>query len=116
MRESEIQAVSQRIAMRARELGITQSQIAQAIKADQSQVSRVLSGRSKRASRVFLDVCNYVNCMSPTIDYSQVKQNDELLRAISCVWDGTEQHALALSKVIRSLGALSRLSKMESGR
>lgn len=111
MKESNIQAISQIVAKRARELGITQSQIAEAINADQSQVSRVLSGKSKRASRVFNAVCNYVNCMTPSIDHSLVKQNDELLSAIASVWDGTEQHALALSNVIRSLGELSERSK-----
>lgn len=116
MNESAIPTLSLRIAMRARELGITQSQIAKAINADQSQVSRVLSGKSKRASRVFIDVCNYVNSTSPSIDHALVKQNDDLFGAIASVWNGTEQHALALSNVIRSLGALSKFSKMEPGK
>lgn len=111
MNEYDIKAISLKISQRARKLGITQNHIAKAINADQSQVSRVLSGKSKRASRVFNAVCNYVNCMTPSIDYSLVKQNDELLSAIASVWDGTEQHALALSNVIRSLGELSGRSK-----
>lgn len=113
MNELEIHTQSQQIAKRARELGITQTQIAEAIKADQSQVSRVLSGKSKRASRVFNAVCNYVNCTTPSIDHALVKQNDELLGAIASVWDGSAQHASALSNVIRSLGELSRCSKAE---
>ena len=116
MNELEIAALSRNIAKRARELGITQSQISEAIKADQSQVSRVLSGKSKRASRVFNAVCNYVNCMTPSIDHELVKQNDELLRAIASVWDGSAQHAAALSNVIRSLRELSRCSKAELGK
>lgn len=111
MNELDIKAIAQRISQRAREQGLTQTQIAVAIKADQSQVSRVLSGKSKRASKVFNAVCNYVNRISPTIDHALVKQNDDLLGAIASVWDGTEHHALALSNVIRSLGDLSRLSK-----
>jgi hypothetical protein len=116
MKESDISAISQRTARLVRELGATQTQIARAINADQSQVSRVLSGKSKRASKVFTEVCNYVNCMTPAIDHTLVKKNDELLGAIASVWDGTEQHALALSNVIRSLGALSRFSNMKSGK
>lgn len=116
MNKLEIYAYAQQVAKRARELGITQNQIAEAIKADQSQVSRVLSGKSKKASRVFNAVCNYVNCMSPSIDQAFVKPNDELLGAIASVWDGSAEHASALSNVIRSLGELSRYSKAELGK
>lgn len=94
-------------AARARALGITQTQIALAINADQSQVSRVLSGNSKRASRVFNEVCNYVNNFS-TPQLSTSITNKKILDAIEAVWDGTEEHAIALSNVIKSLGAFNR--------
>lgn len=113
MNESDIKSISKSVARHARELGITQSQIAQAIGADQSQVSRVLSGKSKRASRVFTEVCNYVNRMPSVIDHVLIMKNDKLLEAIESVWDGSEEHAIALSNVIRSLGELSRYSKAE---
>lgn len=113
MKESRINVQALHIAERARELGLTQTQIARAVKADQSQVSRVLSGKSKRASRVFNAVCNYVNGRAPSIDQALVTKNDALLGAIASVWDGTEEHALALSTVIRSLGELAKYSKGE---
>jgi predicted transcriptional regulator len=108
MDKIDIHAVSQSVAMRTRALKITQSDIAEAISADQSQVSRILSGKSKRPSRVFTEVCNYVNSRSPSIDKDLVRQNDELIDAIASVWDGTTQHAVALSNVIRSLSSLSK--------
>lgn len=88
-------------------LGISQKHIAQAIGADQSQVSRVLSGKSIKASKVFKAVCEYVNSMhSPSTPLSSTLHG-ELIAAVASVWDGTEAHAAALSSVIRSLGALT---------
>jgi transcriptional regulator with XRE-family HTH domain len=110
MNESDITTLALATAARARAQGITQSQIALAINADQSQVSRVLSGNTKRPSKVFNAVCNYVNKTASALDSSLIEQNQEILNAIACVWDGTEQHALALSNVIRSLGALIEIT------
>lgn len=111
MNEIDVQTLSQLISKRVRELGITQSTIAEAINADQSQVSRVLSGKSKRASRVFNAVCNYVNFIPPKTDVEKVSKNDQLLEAIASVWDGTDEHAMALSIVIKSLKALNTNSE-----
>lgn len=106
MDNNHISARALATAARARALGITQTKIAQAIDADQSQVSRVLSGSSKRASRVFNAVCNYVNNSSMP-EISSSISNQKILDAIASVWDGTEEHAIALSIVIRSLGSLN---------
>ena len=48
------------IAEKAKALGLTQEQIAQAVDASQSQVSRVLSGTGRRRSKLFERVCKYV--------------------------------------------------------
>lgn len=111
MNDHDIRAASLLAARRAKELGLTQQEISKAIHADQSQVSRVLSGKSKRRSRVFIEVCNYVNRSKPSIGSELVKENDELISAIASVWDGSTSHASALATVIRSLSALHTNSK-----
>ena len=107
MKEQDIKATSIRIALRAKSLGLTQSSIAEAIGADQSQVSRILTGHSKRHSRVFDQVCNYVENSVCGLSNDLVRNNDELIDAIASVWDGSANQATTLASVIRSLGVLT---------
>jgi transcriptional regulator with XRE-family HTH domain len=107
MNKQNIKATSIRIALKAKSLGLTQLSIAEAIGADQSQVSRVLSGHSKRRSRVFDQVCNYVENSANGLSSDLVRNNDELIDALASVWDGSENQATTLASVIRSLGVLT---------
>lgn len=91
-------------ASRAREAGLTQWDIATALDASQSQVSRVLTGQSKRRSRLFDEICKYV--FSIGLSSHRDVPPSELTDALHSVWDGTPEHAKALALVIRSLGAL----------
>jgi transcriptional regulator with XRE-family HTH domain len=92
---------------KANEIGLTQWDIASAVGASQSQVSRVLSGQSKRRSRLFDEVCKYVFIYS-TRSTNASLSCPELDDAVKAVWDGTPQHAKALALVIRSLAGLHR--------
>ncbi len=103
--DAKLKAEANLAALRAAELGLTQSMIASAIGASQSQVSRILSGGGARRSRLFDDVCKYV--FSITDKQARSAESDELKAALAEVWDGTPRHAKALALVIRSLGALS---------
>lgn len=89
-----------------REHGITQAQIADAVGASQSQVSRIFSGRGLRQSRLMEEVCLYVEQFSVGVTADAVRENAELVEAIQAVWDGSASHARALSTVIRSLAVL----------
>lgn len=91
-------------ASRAREIGLTQAEIADALNASQSQVSRVLAGNAKRRSRLFDEVCKYVFSVRERASASTPPA--ELTEALAAIWDGTPEHAKALALVIRSLGAL----------
>lgn len=97
-----------RAAQFCREHGITQTDIATAIGASQPQVSRILKGQGLRASRLFEDVCLYVERMSAGVTADAVRENDELIEAMKEVWDGSSTHARALAIVIRSLAAFGR--------
>lgn len=89
-----------------KEQGITQAQIAEAVGASQSQVSRILSGRGIRQSRLMEEVCLYVERFSVGVTADAVRENAELVEAIQAAWDGSASHARALSMVIRSLAVL----------
>lgn len=91
----------------AKKHGLTQREIALQLGASQSQVSRVLAGGACRRSRLFDEVCKYVNSVSPTSRPISPNTSSELMTALAEVWDGSHQHAKALALVIRSLGVLS---------
>lgn len=86
--------------------GITQAQIADAVGASQAQVSRILSGRGQRTSRLLEEVCLYVERFDQGVTADAVRANDELVEALKVAWDGSAAHARALSTVIRSLSVL----------
>lgn len=93
-------------ARHAKTAGLTQTLIAEAIGASQSQVSRVLSGQTTRHSKLHRAVCSYV--FSRRVTPSEVGQIPSVLvDAVKDVWDGSPAQAEALALVIRSLGALS---------
>lgn len=96
-----------RLADRAKALGVTQEAIANAVGASQSQVSRVLSGAGVRRSRLFDEICIYVENLATGVTPDQVCRNEELLLAIASVWDGTAHQARVLAGIIRSLGGLT---------
>ena len=104
MNYANIKATSLHIAQKAKQLNITQEDISEAIGVSQSQVSRVLSGNSKRASRVYIEICNYVNKYKTGVTAEMVSKNHELLEAVASVWDGSESQSNALASVIRTLG------------
>lgn len=85
---------------------VTQEQIASAVGASQSQVSRILSGHALRASKLFEEVCLFAERLEGGVTADAVRSNDELVDAVKSAWDGTASHARALSTVIRSLSAL----------
>lgn len=109
-----LRAESTRIAKRAKELGLTQTIIAAKLNASQSQVSRILSGTSKRRSKLFVAICNLVSSVAQHPSHQAIAESKELNDALAAVWDGTPEHAQALALVIRSLGALHPTSNSSS--
>lgn len=89
-------------------IGLTQKEISNLTKLSQGQVSRIISGNGTRASKGFQKICVYVfsRVQASTTPASKVKKTKTIVEAIDAVWDGTEDHAHALSVVIRALGAL----------
>lgn len=110
--EADARAVRARHTCEAR--GITQQQIAADLGASQSQVSRILSGRGLRASRLAEEVCLYVERTEGGVTAESVRANDELVNALAVTWNGSAAHARALSAVIRSLSALGPISGIGS--
>lgn len=108
MKNADLERLARVTAQRARLAGITQSQIADALSASQSQVSRIFAGKNLRRTRLFDEICIYVNNAAQRVTPEVVRDNQELLEALASVWDGTAQQASSLAAVIRSLGPLTQ--------
>lgn len=108
MSHPDYQARALRAAQICRGHGITQTEIADAIGASQSQVSRILQGKGLRNSRLCEEVCLYIERLNGGVTVNAVRANDELVNALATTWDGTAAHARALSIVIRSLSGLGK--------
>lgn len=93
--------------LKVRALGLRQKDIAEAIGVSQSQVSRVLGGRSSSRSALLSEIVRYADGAIERPDPAAVRKNEILISALSSVWDGTESHAIALASVIRSLSLLN---------
>jgi transcriptional regulator with XRE-family HTH domain len=103
----DLKARALRAAQTCRTHGITQADIAIAVGASQPQVSRILKAQGLRASRLFEEVCLYVERFEGGVTAEAVQTNEELIGALKLIWDGSAAHAHALSTVIRSLAVLS---------
>jgi transcriptional regulator with XRE-family HTH domain len=118
-RQSDLLSEAMAAAQAARSAGLSQQDIASALGASQSQVSRILSGKSTRRSRLFDEICIYAYDAQRQHQSQKKPLADScptLLDAIDAIWDGTERHAKALAVVIRSLGSLSQHEPPQGGK
>lgn len=106
---TEHQARILRAAHLCRTRKLSQEQIAVEVGASQSQVSRILSGRGKRFSRLSAEICSCIERLNSTVAVQvAAEENQDLMSAIRETWDGSSTHAIALATVIRSLAAFHR--------
>lgn len=106
---SEARRLALSLAFHFASAGIAQKELALAIHASQSQVSRILSGRIVRHTKLLERLCIYANRRLKFNQRRDVRRNAELMSALTDVWDGSEEHAHALAHVIRSLAQLDEL-------
>ncbi len=104
MKDINITAMQSELLIKVKQIGITQSQLAEALSVSQSQISRVLSGQGKRRTKLFDELCIYVNNQVQGISPDLVRENAVLLEAIASIWDGSVAQANSIATVIKSLG------------
>ena len=106
MIDSEVKVRAANVRRICRAHGISQADIAAHVMASQSQVSRILKGEGIRRSRLFEEVCLFVERFDGGVSVDAVCSNRELVEALQATWDGSASHAKALAAVIRSLAIL----------
>ncbi|VVD79824.1 hypothetical protein PIN31115_01054 [Pandoraea iniqua] len=97
-----------RIGQKLRRAGMTQTEIAAQFGISQSQVSRIFAGKVGKRTESFDALLSYADRISPDARRRSPRNNDTLMQALEDVWDGSEAHASAIAKVIRSLKAFQR--------
>lgn len=99
-------ALIQRVKYAVDVLGLSQQQLATATGVHQSQISRMLSGSTKRVSKNLRKVSEYLENLHG--GYANKSEIPQVLKdAIQFSWDGTPGHAEVLARVIISLKDLS---------
>ena len=88
----------------------SQTELANKAGVSQSTISRAMNLQErKRISNGLLALCNYAGILTVTPDSASrvdPKKNSDLIGALQEVWDGSEERAKVLAKVIRSLKPL----------
>jgi hypothetical protein len=62
--------------------------------------------RGLRATRLYEEICLYAERLENGVTADAVRANDDLVNALTDIWDGSDSHAKAIAVVIRSLAIL----------
>lgn len=89
MKSANLQARAIRAAAIFQRQTISQGEIAAFVGASQAQISRLLGGKIRRASRLFEEVCLYAERLEGGVSEDMVRTNDNLVRALAETWDGS---------------------------
>ena len=84
---------------------LSQNEIALNTGINQSTVSRILNGEILGQNSSIKKICKYL-CIDLSKDVKvEASKSNILMDALNETWDGTEEHAQAISDVIRSLNS-----------
>lgn len=98
---------------------LTQQELAAESGVHQSQVSRILSGSPKRPSRNVQRLCSYAERrreQSRADRGGLLDPPQALSRALSRVWDGSEEHAKALADLLDAVDRVQMTARKGSTR
>lgn len=90
-----------RASVDARNIGL--KHISEATGVHISQVSRILSGKIKRGSKNVEKICKFAEIAD--LQQNSTGSEELLFKAVKEVWDGTNEHAIAL---VNFLAAINR--------
>ena len=90
---------------------VTQTEISTETGVSQSQVSRILSGQFRRASKNVLAICRYASLRRERPRSSEASDRAALTTALLALWDGTPSHAQALIDMLSAIGAAQQRSR-----
>lgn len=92
-----------KLAVLVEEKKLSQLDISRATGVHQGQVSRILAGQSKRFSRNTKKLLQYAEMIRPSS--APPDMAGDLQKAVLDIWNGTNQHALALKQLLQAVDA-----------
>jgi transcriptional regulator with XRE-family HTH domain len=92
----------QKLRLLVKSKAVTQTEISLATHVDQSQVSRILAGQTRRVSTNVIELCKFAISLDG-VSRDDPARNDVLMGALRAVWDGSPSQAEAIASVLLSL-------------
>lgn len=87
----------------------TQSDIARLTGVDQSQISRILSGHCRRMGGALQKLCKYAEQGAGgggSVESADAAEHSELMNALHVAWDGTDEGAKKLARLLLAISDL----------
>ncbi len=85
--------------------GLTQLQLSYCSKINQSTLSKYLKEPPKKITPALKKICNYAEISLFSDELSSPEKNMILMQALRENWDGTDEHARKISKIISAIGS-----------
>lgn len=87
----------------------TQQSVAKELRVDQGRISRIMNGGFSRDEGVVRRLYQFIG-LNPDTPESEKKPQEStvLIDALSRNWDGSDEHAYQLAKIIDEVGKISR--------
>lgn len=83
--------------------GINQLCLSNCSNLNQSTLSKYLKEPPKKVTPALKKICNYANISLYSDELSQPEKNQVLMKALRENWDGTDEHARKISKIISAV-------------
>lgn len=87
--------------------GHTKIEVARLAGVHQSPANRIMNGHCQRLGKNLLKLCKYANYPEVPVKKLDPRTNETLMRAISMVWDGTEDGAQSLARVLIGIAEIA---------
>lgn len=94
---------------------LSQQVIAKAAKISQSTVSRALKGKFERQGRAKSKLFIYMQ-KELRVEGLQGKGKEKVANAFESIWDGSEEHAVAIAKIIKASKELRPVKRLGGDR
>lgn len=90
---------------------VTQAEISAETGVSQSQISRILAGQFRRASKNVEELCRYASRRRERPSSDEARDRAALTAALLALWDGTPSHAQALIDMLSAISAAQQRSR-----
>lgn len=96
--------------------GLSQRAIADAAGVSQATVSRALARDTQRHGRAVARLCKYMQQTLNAESGTDTKGRRKVVDAFVAIWDGSEEHAIAIARIIKASQGLRPAEGFKGGR